>query len=57
MRHRPSLPRFSRAPFDWRGWIALAWVLWWAWAYALMAVQAKGPQVLAWVRSLWKIAN
>ena len=57
MRRRPSLPGLSRAQFDGLGWIALAWVLWWAWAYALMAVQARGPQVLAWVRSLWKIAN
>lgn len=53
MRHRTGLPGGSRAPFDWRGWIALAWVLWWAWAYGLMAIQARAPQVIAWVRSLW----
>ena len=37
---------------DWRGWIALVWVLVWGWAYALMAIQAKAPQVVSWVRSL-----
>jgi hypothetical protein len=41
-----------RVRVDWRGWIGLIWVLWWAWAYALMAIQAKSPQVLAWFRSL-----
>jgi hypothetical protein len=47
----PDRPSDSRTQVDWRGWIALAWVLWWAWAYALMAVPARGPQVLAWIRS------
>jgi hypothetical protein len=44
------IPRKNRP--DWRGWIALAWVLWWAWAYGRMAIQARAPQVLAWIRSL-----
>jgi hypothetical protein len=44
---RPS-PRIRA---DWRGWIALAWVIGWGWAYALMAIQARSPQVLAWIRS------
>ncbi len=57
MRRRPGLPRGSRAPLDWRGWIALAWVLWWAWAYGRMAIQAKAPQVLAWIRALGNTAN
>jgi len=38
--------------WDWRGWIALAWVLWWGWAYAVMAWQAKAPQVLAWLEAI-----
>jgi hypothetical protein len=57
MRRSPGLARVSPARFDWRGWIALAWVLWWGWAYALMAVRARGPQVVAWIRSLWSAAN
>jgi CHASE2 domain-containing sensor protein len=36
---------------DWRGWIALAWVLAWGCVYALMAIQARAPQVLAWFQS------
>jgi hypothetical protein len=48
----PGSPRFSRTRPDWRGWIALTWVLVWAWAYALMAIEARSPQVLAWFRSL-----
>jgi hypothetical protein len=50
---RREFPRMlKRIRPDWRRWIGLLWVLWWAWAYALMAIQAKSPQVLAWVRSL-----
>jgi hypothetical protein len=45
-----SAPRRNRP--DWRGWIALAWVLVWGWAYALMAIQARAPQVVSWFRSL-----
>jgi hypothetical protein len=39
---------------DWRGWITLAWALWWGWAYCRMAVAARGPQVLEWIRHLNK---
>jgi hypothetical protein len=42
----------SRRRPDWRGWIALIWVLYWAWAYSLMVIQARSPQVVAWIRSL-----
>ena len=37
---------------DWRGWIAVVWVLVWGWAYAVMAVQARAPQVVSWFQSL-----
>jgi hypothetical protein len=37
---------------DWRGWIALAWVVFWGWAYILMAFQAKAPQIVHWIRTL-----
>ena len=36
---------------DWRGWIALVWVIVWGWAYGTMAFQARAPQVLAWLRT------
>jgi hypothetical protein len=44
----------SRPRIDWRGWIALAWVIGWGWAYAAMAFQARAPQVLAWFRTIWR---
>ncbi len=37
---------------DWRGWIGLAWVVFWGWAYALMAIQARAPQFVHWIRTL-----
>ncbi len=52
MRRRPGFLLVSRAQLDWRGWIALIWVLWWAWAYGLMVLQARAPQILAWIRSV-----
>jgi hypothetical protein len=41
----------DRSRPDWRGWIALIWVIVWGWAYAIMAFHARAPQVLAWLRS------
>ena len=37
---------------DWRGWIALAWVLWWGRAYVLMVIHARSPQILSWLRQM-----
>jgi hypothetical protein len=54
MRRRNALKTPDRWRLDWRGWITLAWVLWWGWAYAVMAVQARGPQVMAWLRAIGK---
>jgi hypothetical protein len=34
---------------DWRGWIGVAWVVFWGSAYALMAIQTRAPQILRWV--------
>jgi hypothetical protein len=51
----PSHPPGPRTRTDWRGWIALAWVVFWGWAYALMAIQARSPQVLAWVRTVARL--
>jgi hypothetical protein len=49
---RFKIPEFRQ--FDWRGWITLAWVLWCGWAYAVMAVQERGPLVREWLRALGK---
>jgi hypothetical protein len=37
---------------DWRGWIGLAWVVFWGWAYVLMAFNARSPQIVHWIRTL-----
>ncbi len=50
-----SRARHLQARWDWRGWIALAWVLWWGWLYSLMVLETKFPQVLAWLRSVGKL--
>ncbi len=42
--------RHLQARWDWRGWLALAWVLWFGWLYSLMVLETKFPQVLAWLR-------
>jgi hypothetical protein len=42
--------RYTRV--DWRGWIALAWVVFWGWAYILMAFQARSPQIVHWIKGL-----
>jgi hypothetical protein len=42
--------RVGRA--DWRGWIGVAWVVGWGSAYALMAIQARAPQLLNWAARL-----
>lgn len=31
---------------DWRGWIGVAWAVGWGLAYAVMAIQARAPQLL-----------
>jgi hypothetical protein len=50
--HGPSDPPCPGTRPDWRGWIVLVWVLVWGWAYALMAIQARSPQLLEWMRAL-----
>jgi hypothetical protein len=40
--------------WDCRGWIALAWVLWWGWLYSLMVLETKFPQVLTWLCGIRK---
>jgi hypothetical protein len=45
-------PKSSLSWRDWRGWIAVAWMLWWGWEYAVMMYHARAPQVLAWLAAL-----
>ena len=35
----------ARPPFDWRGWLILAWVLWFGLLYGKMIVEARGPRL------------
>jgi hypothetical protein len=35
---------------DWRGWIALAWALCWAFGYCGMVLQARGQRIVDWFR-------
>jgi hypothetical protein len=54
-RNRPiPAPGTGRRP-DWRGWIVLAWVVVWGWAYAVMAIQARSPQFVELLRSLSRV--
>jgi len=52
MQQRNGFETADRSRLDWRGWIALLWALWWAWAYCVMAIEARLPQALAWLRTL-----
>ncbi len=47
-----SLTVATRSSPDWRGWIALAWVLLWGLAYVVMLLQARAPQVVRGIRML-----
>jgi hypothetical protein len=49
-----SLTVAARSSADWRGWIALAWVVFWGCAYALMMLQARAPRIL---HGIWKFAR
>ncbi|WP_406695440.1 hypothetical protein V5E97_30900 [Singulisphaera sp. Ch08] len=40
---QPALTR----PFDWRAWLALAWVLWFGLLYGKMVVESRGHRVRA----------
>jgi hypothetical protein len=54
----PKSPGFKLSErmmqIDWRGWIALAWALWWGWAYALMVIEARSPLILSWLQQIGK---
>ena len=44
-------PDPPRGP-DWRGWMAVAWVVFWGAAYSLMVIQARAPRILQWLGNL-----
>ncbi len=52
MQITPRLRVPKRIRIDWRGWIALTWALRWGWAYALMVIQARSPQILSLLRQI-----
>ena len=39
-----------RSQVDWKGWVTLAWVIFWGGVYCSMAVRARGQRVLDWFR-------
>ena len=49
MSDTPDTTLRTRSRIDWRGWIALAWVLGWGWAYGITLFRARGNQVLEWL--------
>ena len=50
MNHSPVTRRADRCPLDWRGWITLAWVIFWAFSYCGMVVRARGGRVMNWFK-------
>jgi len=57
---QPRFPRSltvaARSSPDWRGWVALAWVIFWGWAYVAMLLRARSPQLLQGINALIRIA-
>ncbi|AGA27239.1 hypothetical protein [Singulisphaera acidiphila] len=45
--HRSELdhPSALARPFDWRGWLVLAWVLWFGLLYGKMVIESRGHRV------------
>ena len=44
-RARDPVPAPSRRPIDWRGWIVLAWVIWFGLLYGKMVVEQRGGKI------------
>jgi hypothetical protein len=40
----------DRPRWDWRGWVTLAWVIFWGACYCNMAVRERGGRVLDWFK-------
>jgi hypothetical protein len=43
----PRSDEAARPPIDWRGWLALAWMVGFGALYALMILREKAPGLLA----------
>jgi hypothetical protein len=39
----------DRRPVDWRGWIILAWVVWFGLLYGKMVVEQRGGKLKEWI--------
>ena len=46
---KPGDPPDPPSGPDWRDWMAVAWVVFWGAAYALMVIQARAPRILQWL--------
>ncbi len=56
-RTRPEVPataREGRPPFDWKGCVVLAWVLWFGLSYGKMVIAQRSDQISALVALLMK---
>jgi len=41
---RSDEPTRCTTQIDWRGWLVLAWALWFGWQYAQMVVEQRGSK-------------
>ena len=44
-------PSIDLKRVDWRGWIAVAWVLFWGFSFCGMVVRARGDRIKDWFRA------
>jgi hypothetical protein len=50
MSQSKARPELGIRRVDWRGWIALAWALFWGFSYCGMVIQARGQRIVDWFR-------
>ena len=46
--------RSEDGPLDWRGWLILAWVVWFGLLYGKMVVEERGGKVKGWIAGALK---
>jgi hypothetical protein len=46
--------RDGRPPFDWKGWIVLAWVLWFGLSYGKMVIAQRSDKISSLVARLMR---
>ena len=51
---RSCTVREGRAPFDWKGWFVLAWVLWFGLSYGKMVIARRSDKISSLVARLVK---